>query len=70
MLKKKSGLRTSEVFAAIHPNGVSSLMIEDVWAEKQAARSRVFGRYSIDSTLGLLWTLAARVKRRLKIYYT
>ena len=66
MLKKKSGFRTSEVFAKIGPNGISSLMIEDVWAEKQNARRRVFGRYSRDSLLGLLWTLAAKVKRRVK----
>jgi hypothetical protein len=68
MLKKKSGFRTSEVFAKIDPNGVSSLMIEDVWAEKQYARRRVFGRCSSDSFLGLLWTLAAKVKRRVKRY--
>jgi hypothetical protein len=65
MLKKKSGFRTSEVFAKIDPNGISSLMIEDVWAEKQNARMLVFGRYSIDSFLGRIWTLAAKVKRRL-----
>jgi len=68
MLKKKSGYRTSEVFAKIDPNGVSSLMVEDVWAEKQNARRRVFGRYSSDSLLGLLWTLAAKVKRRVMRY--
>lgn len=66
MLREKSGFRTSEVFAKIDPNGVSSLMIEDVWAEKQNARRRVFGRYSTDSFFGFLWTLAVKAKRTFK----
>ena len=66
VLKVKSGIRTSEVFATIDPNGVSSLMIEKVWREKQKARRYVFGRYSTDSLLGYLWTLAVKMKRRVK----
>jgi hypothetical protein len=66
MLRQKAGFRTSEVFVEIEPNGISSLMIEDVWAEKQNARRHVFGRYSIDSFFGLLWTLAAKAKRKVK----
>jgi glycosyltransferase involved in cell wall biosynthesis len=70
MLKKKSGFRTSEIFAKIEPNGISSLMIEDVWAEKQNARRRVFGKYSSDLFLGFLWTLAAKGKKIVKSHLT
>jgi putative colanic acid biosynthesis glycosyltransferase len=66
ILHKKSGFRTAEIFAKIEPNGISSSMIKDVWIEKQNARRRVFGKYSIDAFLGQVWTLAVKGKRVIK----
>lgn len=68
ILKVKSGFRTTEVFATVDPNGVSSLMVEEVWREKQNARRQVFGRYSVDWFLGHIWTLGVKTKRFLKVH--
>jgi putative colanic acid biosynthesis glycosyltransferase len=66
MFKIKPGFRISEALASIEPNGISSLMIDEVWMEKQIAREIVFGRYSADYFLGFLWTLAVKIKRKVK----
>lgn len=66
LIKVKPGFRIPEVLASIEPNGVSHLMIDEVWREKQIAREFVFGRYSTDFFLGYLWTLSVKMKRRMK----
>jgi glycosyltransferase involved in cell wall biosynthesis len=66
LIKVKPGFRIPEVLASIEPNGVSHLMIDEVWREKQIAREIIFGRYSIDFFLGFLWTLSVKIKKGMK----
>lgn len=66
ILRIKPGLRTSDIFVEIEPNGVSDLLIEKVWIEKQNAREIIFGRNSVDFLLGKLWTIAVRAKKSLR----
>lgn len=61
-LLQKSGFRSSKIFASIEPGGVSDKKILQVLHEKQKARNDVFGKYSFDSFLGLLWSLGVLTK--------
>lgn len=66
-IKNKPALRIPEVFVEVEPGGVSNVYIERVWEEKQIARGLVFGKFSLDYLLGILWTYAARLKRSIRI---
>jgi len=64
----KQALRIPEILVEVEPGGVSSTYIEKVWAEKQLVRRKVFGRFSVDSLLGILWTFGVKLKRIARIY--
>ena len=68
-LRHKPALRIPEVFVEVEPGGVSSTYIEKVWIEKQSARKMVFGQYSLDSLLGIIWTCAVRLKRLTRTFF-
>jgi len=69
-LTHKHALRIPEVLVEVEPGGVSSTYIEKVWAEKQFARRKVFGRFSVDYVLGILWTYSVRLKRIARICFS
>ena len=69
-LTHKHALRIPEVLVEVEPGGVSSTYIEKVWAEKQFARRKVFGRFSVDYALGSLWTRGVRLKRIARICFS
>ena len=69
-LTHKHALRIPEVLAEVEPGGVSSTYIEKVWAEKQSARRKVFGRFSVDYSLGILWTYGVKLKRNTRICFS
>jgi glycosyltransferase involved in cell wall biosynthesis len=62
-LRHRTALRVSELFVEVEPGGISSKYIEKVWIEKQAARKEIFGRYSLDYLLGIVWTRGVKLKR-------
>lgn len=70
ILTHKQALRISEVLVEVEPGGVSSTNIEKVWAEKQFARRKVFGRLSVDYSLGILWTYGVKLKRIARIWFS
>jgi glycosyltransferase involved in cell wall biosynthesis len=66
-LTYKNALRIPEVLVEVEPGGVSGTYIERVWAEKQFARRKVFGKFSVDYSLGILWTYGVKLKRIARI---
>jgi hypothetical protein len=58
--------RTAIPLSHIEPGGISSLQLNDVLKEKQAIRNSFFGRYSINHSLGYIWTLSVKCKVRLR----
>jgi hypothetical protein len=69
-LTHKKALRIPDVLVKVEPGGVSSIFIEKVWAEKQFARSKVFGKFSVDYSLGILWTFGVQLKRTARICFS
>ena len=69
-LTRKQALRIPEVLVEVEPGGVSGTYIERVWAEKQFARRKVFGRFSVDYSLGILWTYGVKLKRVARICHS
>ena len=66
VLGERPGLRVPEIFVEIEPGGVSHDLINKVWFEKQQARERFFGKYSVDWLLGYFWTLSVKSKKTIK----
>lgn len=62
------GMRINEVLSEIESGGVSNLRISEVWSQKQNIRKEVFGHPSIDSLLGLTWTLGVKFKTYIKSF--
>lgn len=63
-LRSGKGYRIRDVLADIEPGGISDRMIYEVWEQKQRIRNEIFGHVSLDSLMGLLWTLGAKIKRK------
>ncbi len=66
MLSGSRGLRIREVVSVIEPNGISSTEIRKVLSEKQEIRRKHFGKYSLSSLLGEVWTLLVLSKINLR----
>ena len=62
-LRNQPAVRVPELFVEVEPGGVSSTYIEKVWIEKQEARREIFGKYSLDYLLGIIWTQGVKLKR-------
>jgi putative colanic acid biosynthesis glycosyltransferase len=59
-------LRDSEIFSIIEADGVSSSQIYEVLKEKQLVRQAFFGARSLDSLLGVLWTLLVKLRIQIR----
>jgi putative colanic acid biosynthesis glycosyltransferase len=66
MLSESKGIRIREVVSVIEPNGISSTQIRKVLSEKQEIRRKHFGKYSLSSLLGEVWTLLVLSKINLR----
>ncbi len=66
ILNKLNGTRIREVVSVIEPNGISSLQIRKVLAEKQEIRRKHFGKYSWSALLGEVWTILVLSKIKLR----
>ena len=66
MLSESKGMRIREVVSVIEPNGISSAQIRKVLSEKQEIRRKHFGRYSLSTLLGEVWTLLVLSKINLR----
>ena len=66
MLSESKGIRIREVVSVIEPNGISSTQIRKVLSEKQEIRRKHFGRYSLSTLLGEVWTLLVLSKINLR----
>jgi glycosyltransferase involved in cell wall biosynthesis len=66
MVKHAKGKRIDEVISIIDPNGVSSTGIRTVLKEKQEIRNQIFGKFSLESVEGKIWTflVIARITLR------
>jgi glycosyltransferase involved in cell wall biosynthesis len=66
ILNKLHGIRIREVVSVIEPNGISSLQIRKVLAEKQEIRRKHFGKYSWSALLGEVWTILVLSKIKIR----
>jgi glycosyltransferase involved in cell wall biosynthesis len=58
--------RDSEIFSIIEADGVSSSQIYKVLNEKQLVRKIFFGSRSLDSLLGVLWTVLVKLRIQIR----
>jgi glycosyltransferase involved in cell wall biosynthesis len=61
-IKKGGCYRTANILSTIEPGGISDSQIRQVIREKQWVRKDIFGAFSLDFFLGLLWSLGVLTK--------